>query len=122
MRLSTLHRIPATTREALKLAAAALDGAGDRAGFVGHVNIYTCDACRGHIVTRDLERGVTPFMLRCEATEGCTGTMTSSMYRVFDQNMLEDYQWYRPTEDQQLTDWEREHVSKGGLLLRKREA
>lgn len=99
----------------------------------GKLNIYTCEGCRAHIVTRDLTEGVTSFML--SAMEYCPNRcgqeihginrvmMTSSMYRVWDQSMREDYQWYSPTAEQLVTDdigpARREHVAKGGLLLRK---
>jgi hypothetical protein len=86
----------------------------------GERNIYTCDACFGHIVTVDLVEGVTPFMISCRATEGCKGTMQSSMYRVFDQRMKPSHEWYKPdaTELETLKPGTREHVEKGGLLIR----
>jgi hypothetical protein len=88
-------------------------------GFRGKINIYTCEKCRGHIVTRDRDDGVTPFMIGCRATLGCKGMMKSSFYNVFDQDMAEGWEWYRPTHAEALTPAEREHVSKGGLLLRR---
>jgi len=48
---------------------------------IGMKNMYTCDECKGTIVTIDREQGVTPFALACRATEGCRGTMTSAFYR-----------------------------------------
>lgn len=89
------------------------------APFRGKKNIYVCQACFGHIVTVDRDAGVTPFMIRCEATPGCAGYMQSSMYRVFRQEIRATFEWYRPTVVQVLTDGEREHVGNGGLLLRK---
>jgi len=86
---------------------------------VGKKNIYVCDTCRGHIVTVDIDAGVTPFIVsRCRSTPGCEGKMTSSLYRVFDQTMRADFEWYRPPAAQQISDGERQHVRKGGLLLR----
>lgn len=85
----------------------------------GAKNIYTCRACRGHIVTRDVEPGVTPFMIRCEATTGCTGMMHSSFYRVFDGTMAASHEWYRPEVAQVMEPGVRRHVEKGGLVLRK---
>jgi hypothetical protein len=87
--------------------------------FKGRLNIYTCEACRGHIVTRDVDAGVTPFMIRCEATADCKGMMQSSFYRVYEQKMRASHVWYRPSSPQFLSAWEREHVERGGLLLRK---
>lgn len=92
--------------------------------FRGKLNIYTCDTCRGHIVTIDMDAGTTPFMIACHAVqegEGqCKGRMTSSMYRVFDQSMRPDYEWYRPTG--YVIPNLRDHVNRGGLLMRKHEA
>lgn len=86
--------------------------------FEGKLNIYTCELCRGFIVTRDVNEGVTPFMTNCRATPQCSGMMKSSFYRVFDQSMRETHQWYRPPADQVLPPHYAEHVRKGGLILR----
>lgn len=90
--------------------------------FLGKLNIYCCEKCRGHIVTRDLVEGTTPFMITCRATPDCNGMMQSSMYRVFDQNMLESHEWYSPSnaELMGLSTAVADHVGKGGLLLRPR--
>lgn len=102
--------------------------------FRGRLNIYTCRACGSHIVTKDVDDGVTPFSLpssewcprKCRSIPSILvrpmpASMNSSMYRVFDQNMRPDAEWYRPSETEQmaLSDWEREHVKKGGLLIRR---
>lgn len=89
------------------------------AGRKGCKNIYVCERCSGHIVTVDLEDGVTPFLIRCEATYACEGMMKSSFYRVQDQTIRASHEWYRPTIVMHIDQWEREHVAKGGLLLRK---
>lgn len=87
----------------------------------GKLNIYTCDRCRGHVVTRDKDEGTTPFMLICVATAGCTGRMKSSMYNVFDQSMREDFIWRRATapEVAAMKRGEKMHHDKGGLFLAK---
>lgn len=86
----------------------------------GRRNIYTCDACFGHVVTVDLVEGVTPFTIGCKATSGCSGMMQSSMYRVFDQRMKPAFEWFRPTKEETMAlhTWSRDHVAKGGLILR----
>lgn len=86
----------------------------------GKLNIYTCEKCRGHIVTKDVDAGVTPFMIRCYATEDCPGNMQSSMYRVFDQSMKASHEWYSPNKEEliKLDRWSRDHVAKGGLMMR----
>lgn len=89
-------------------------------GYKGKLNIYRCRKCRGHIVTRDLDHGVTPFMTSCHATPDCTGLMQSSMYRVFDQEIRASHVWYRPEQGERLfSGGELQHLQSGGLLLRK---
>lgn len=97
----------------------------------GKLNIYTCEGCRAHIVTRDVADGVTPFMLsamdycpnRCgQGVHGINRVMmTSSHYRVWNQSMREDYQWYAPdaAERSQASAYQRDHYNKGGLEIRK---
>ena len=86
----------------------------------GKRNIYVCEQCFGHVVTVDLVEGVTPFMMECRATAGCKGAMQSSFYRVFDQRMKPAFEWYKPdaAEMATLKPWSKEHVDKGGLLIR----
>ncbi len=81
------------------------------------INIYTCDVCNMPIVTRDVDEGVTPMFLSCKVTRGCPGKMVSAMYRV-PQGLLPDYEWYKPTSLDGLEPSTREHVERGGLLLR----
>lgn len=86
--------------------------------LVGKKNIYTCERCHGHIVTVDIDDGVTPFMIACCARPRCNGMMKSSMYRVFDQGMAASHEWYRPGPTANLKPGEIDHVMRGGLLLR----
>lgn len=91
----------------------------DGQSYKGKLNIYTCQGCRGHIVTRDVDTGVTPFMVGCRATVGCKGMMQSSMYRVADQKMRAGFIWYRPKSGERMFNHaELEHLVQGGLLLR----
>lgn len=93
---------------------------GKEAGpWQGKKNIYVCRSCCGHIVTVDRDAGVTPFTTRCMATPGCSGLMQSSLYRVFDQAIGPDHEWYRPSSIAGLSAGTADHVAKGGLLLRK---
>jgi hypothetical protein len=85
----------------------------------GKKNIYVCGVCHGHIVTVDRDPGVTPFIILCKATENCRGEMHSSMYRVFDQSIGADHEWYRPDGVDGLSAQEIAHVDRGGLLLRR---
>lgn len=84
----------------------------------GKLNIYTCDTCRGHIITRDLDTGVTPFMTSCHATPDCKGSMSSSFYRVAEQRTRASRVWARPIISDLLKPDVLEHVMKGGLILR----
>jgi hypothetical protein len=93
----------------------------------GKLNIYTCEVCRAHIVTRDVDEGVTPFMLPSKdyCPNKCTGNkpggahMTSSFYRVWNQSMREDYQWYKPESWEHRPAAVRAHLDKGGLDIRR---
>ncbi len=91
----------------------------DGQAVTGHTrrNIYTCDTCRGEIVTVDIDKGVTPFMISCRATPGCKGFMQSSFYHC-DPSRVAQFEWYRPETIDEFAPETQEHVRKGGLLLR----
>ncbi len=86
------------------------------------LNIYTCNQCGLHIVTKDADQGTTPFLTNCRCTVGCQGMMQSSFYRVFDPDgiMRWTHEWYSPTVLLNMSPAVLEHVRKGGLLLRRR--
>jgi len=86
-------------------------------GFLGKLNTYTCDMCRREIVTKDVDEGVTPFVTSCKSP-GCKGWMQSAMYRVRKGVTAHGWEWYRPTDLSGLTAQTRDHVERGGLLLR----
>lgn len=83
------------------------------------INQYRCKVCEGVITTVQIGEavnGTTPMMLDCHATENCDGTMMSMMYLV-SQDLLPDYEWYKPKKlpkDRGM----RQHVELGGLLIR----
>lgn len=86
-------------------------------------NAYICQTCSGVIVTVDRDEGVTPMFLRCRATKDCGGQMVSCMYRVKETmaNPPEPtYEWYAPNraERRRLTSGMRDHIERGGLLIR----
>lgn len=89
--------------------------------FKGKKNIYVCPDCYDHIVTVDRDHGVTPFMIKCQRTKICGGMMESSIYRVFDQRMNAEFEWYTPGPEDLIkqTPSVRYHVDRGGLLMRK---
>ena len=80
-------------------------------------NVYTCDTCRGEVVTIDTDKGVTPFMISCRATPGCKGFMYSGFYRCAPSRVAQ-FEWYRPETIEGFDPATQEHVMKGGLLLR----
>lgn len=84
-------------------------------------NIYICDTCGHHIVTKDLVEGTTPFMISCQRADKCLGKMASSFYRVFDpeDKMAHSHEWYKPhILLANMTPAVIDHVQRGGLLLR----
>ena len=86
-------------------------------------NIYTCRKCGQETVTVDVDEGVTPFIIFCKVTKGCNGHAQSSMYRVPPETAdRATHEWYKPPTMKGLTLAEREHVERGGLLLRHRKA
>lgn len=103
------------------------------------MNIYICEhGC--HNVTVDVDKGVTPFMIACEfkgrpdrpanpakmKNGKCIGTAKSCMYpKELPANApypVPTHEWYRPDLEEyvKLPKDEKEHVEKGGLLMRER--
>jgi hypothetical protein len=104
-------------------------------------NAYFCDECQGYVITIDRDEGVTPMFLACrvkgdpnDPANDCKGKMTSMMYPAQPWPEEDGYgnpipteptwEWYKPEpSDPALKDaGTREHVTKGGLLLRRIEA
>lgn len=88
----------------------------------GRLNIYVCDDCGLHIVTKDVDQGTTPFIVNCQCTPRCLGKMYSSMYRVWDpkEKMRWTHEWYKPSVLLNMSPAVLDHVANGGLLLRAR--
>lgn len=85
---------------------------------LGKKNIYTCSLCKKTIVTVDRDEGTTPFiLLACKATSGCNGEMESSFYTC-DQSLTAQYEWFRPGPSMHLSPAVKDHVRRGGLVLR----
>lgn len=88
----------------------------------GKKNVYTCGKCGEKMVTVDLDDGVAPFMTDCAK---CGGFMTSAFYAV-DQSLLSTHEWYSPGPNERARMAKtarglgtlRDHVNRGGLLLR----
>lgn len=88
-------------------------------------NGYQCKSCGKVTVTVDVHPGVTPAFLDCRRTAGCSGMAVSSFYPSGPRpaNLPEPaWEWFRPSSPvlARQTAAAREHVRKGGLLLRER--
>lgn len=90
--------------------------------FKGMKNIYLCSGCGRGVVTQDMDAGVTPFIIFCDRP-GCGKPMQSLCYKV-PQRVLEHFpatfEWYAPAGEEiaGLAPQVREHVQKGGLVMR----
>lgn len=98
-----------------------------RSAHVGHhrMNGWKCAVCGLVTVCVDVHTGVTPMFLGCRRTPGCKGMATSASYP--DAPLPPDlpqpgWEWYRPSAHEFVrhNDEAKEHVRKGGLLLRER--
>lgn len=85
--------------------------------YTGRRNVYACAACKKKIVTIDLVKGTTPFMMRCPY---CAALGAQSSFYSVPQNLLPTAEWYKPDEAEyaKLDDGTKEHVDQGGLLVR----
>jgi hypothetical protein len=79
----------------------------------GLINVYTCETCKGEMVTINKDSGVTPFVLRCRS---CNGEAVSGFYRGA-QDRKPEYEFYRPNKITGSPQ-QREHLKLGGLLFR----
>lgn len=91
----------------------------------GQRNAYKCEKCGKEMVTVNLTDGVTPFIVKCRANwpGQCGGMSQSRVYRI-DQATPATWGWYRPNDTELdalefATPGVKEHVAKGGLMLRK---
>lgn len=104
----------------------------------GEENVYTCQKCGCFTVTIDTDEGVTPFMLDCRASgrEGdCDGMAESAFYPKGPRPAhipAPSWEWYKverwevigehrveTREYHNLDPGLKDHVDKGGLLIRK---
>jgi hypothetical protein len=114
----------------------------------GARNAYYCPSCRGLTLTITVDEGTTPMFLACRRAglepdvNECKGSAASLMYppetffRLIDATHSEvgqppdqwvptaDWEWYRPhgVDLLKLSAEMREHVDRGGLVLRRRAA
>lgn len=90
----------------------------------GRINAYRCGTCDQYTVVIHADKGVTPSMLGCRVTEGCTGHGMSIGYPEGPPppKFLKavKFEWYRPTWEDEILNVPgmREHIIAGGLALR----
>lgn len=84
----------------------------------GVLNVWTC-RCGWELVAIDLDEGVTPMFVACEA-DGCTMLASSAMYRDADPlgRRVPTHGWYRPEALPRDDRDAHHHLRQGGLLLR----
>ena len=86
--------------------------------LTNRVNCYTCQKC-GHITkTKDIDAGVTPFMISCEK---CKEVAYSSFYNDIAPTQEATIEWYRPSLEETINSEEvtLDHILQGGLDHRK---
>lgn len=90
----------------------------EQQSMIGRVNVYICGTCRFATVTIHRDDGVTPFMIPCQHAN-CGKPSYSTFYRAPTQ-LAPTHEWYVPgvEETAALGSATKEHVAKGGLLLR----
>jgi len=86
--------------------------------LTNRANNYVCQSC-GHVTkTKDVDKGVTPFIHSCKL---CGGEAYSTFYNDYFPNHKATQEWYRPSLDEtlEMDEMERHHVLQGGLIPRK---
>jgi hypothetical protein len=85
--------------------------------FVGKLNRYTCQLCGSAIITKDVDDGVTPFLIDCVSNR-CQGMMQSACYRP-GINGTPTYIWRRPvaSEFEKASEAMQHHYNLGGLVM-----
>jgi len=86
------------------------------------INIFVCDGCKGHVVTRDVDLGFAPAFSHCGSctTPKQAVLMRTCGYPIIDQTMREDAQWHRPSYSAyiRMHPKQREYINQGGLVMR----
>jgi transcription elongation factor Elf1 len=96
-----------------------------RTSFQYMKNAYSCEKCGKITVTIDRDHGTSPFLTQCPNCK--QSLMKSEFYRV-PQHVVPTHEWYKPTaveleivcmgKEPEHKNGIREHVRRGGLLLR----
>lgn len=83
------------------------------------INVYTC--AEGHkTVTVERGEGVTPMLLRCRVSPGCSHMARSAFYVVADPKPTPTHEWYRPSDEEvdAMPAAHRDHYRRGGFAIR----
>lgn len=94
------------------------------------INVYLCRKCLAPTITIERVKGTTPMFLGCKAIIGndsCSGIAVSQMYPTGDlrkrlmQGLKPEWEWYEASQEEinHVGPEMKEHIRKGGLLLRK---
>lgn len=83
----------------------------------GMINAYVCSN-QHTLWTRNADAGTTPMLIPCPEP-GCKTSAASKFYRVEQNAGLVTHEWYRHPKPSRLTPEQRQHVERGGLLLRR---
>lgn len=87
------------------------------------VDVYTCADCGERFYTQYVDKGVTPFTVACRKCGGIArhdNTIRYSEWKALEYAGKVLHSWMRPNLEQflKLRPAAREHVLKGGLMLR----
>ena len=92
--------------------------------LTNRINVWVCES-QGQInphqhVCKDVDAGVTPFIIQCRV---CKGEARSVMYRIhpdFKKRLEVKYEWYRPSLEETLKESPAmiDHILRGGLKMR----
>lgn len=87
--------------------------------LTNRINCYVC-SCKHITKTKDVDAGVTPFMINCES---CGQSAHSTFFKDIVPDKPHTWEWYRPSLNQVLkmrkNEWMLDHVLMGGLELRR---
>lgn len=92
-------------------------------------NHYHCPVCKKITIARHDQEGVTPFMIRCRATDSCIGFATSCFFSCSqNNNQTPHVVFFRPSLEKALDfinqqpkeerAWLLDHYQKGGSLMK----
>lgn len=88
------------------------------------IDVYICDECGARFCTQYVDKGVTPFVIKCRSCEHGDAvhrkTLNVSQWIPLVLQGETCHDWVRPTLEQflRLSPGAQEHVLQGGLMLK----